>query len=79
MVLVLIHGRGLAEPMATLHATRAGARARLLIDAAALLFDRQGYVPARLRGGGVPSVADLVDALADVGLTAAVDDLPVGS
>lgn len=76
VTLVLVCGPGLGEPLASLHATRAGARAHLGERAEQLLVDRQGYVPTRLQRS-TPSVTELVDALAGIGLTATVEDLPV--
>lgn len=77
VTLVLVTGPGLGEPLTSLHATRAGARTRLRELAGELLADRLGYVPARLQDA--PSVRQLVDALTGVGLTAAVEDLPVAA
>ena len=75
LTLVLVYGPGLGEPLTSLHATRAGARAHLAHLAGELLVDRLGYVPARLQAD--PTVTQLVDALTGIGLTAAVEDLPV--
>lgn len=77
VTLVLVLGPGLGEPLASLHATRDGARARLTERAEELLVDRLGYLPARLQGA--PSIPQLVDELYGAGLTAVVEDLPVAS
>lgn len=78
LTLVLVRGPGLGEPLASLHATRAGARIHLAERAAALFLDRLGYVPTRLQQSE-PSVTELVDALLGIGLTATVEDLPVAA
>lgn len=77
LTLVLICGPGLGEPLTSLHTTRDGARTRLAERAEALLVDRLGYVPTQLQAE--PSVTQLVDALAGIGLTASVEELPVAA
>ena len=74
--LVLVLGSGLAEPLASLHATPAGAQHRLAGHARALLADRLGYVPTQLQTQ-LPDLVDLVDELAGIGLTAVIEHLTV--
>ena len=76
VTVVLVLGPGVGEPLVSLHAHRDGAHAALAERARTLLADRLGYVPTRLQAA-TPPLVDLVDALAGIGLTATVEDLPV--
>lgn len=79
VLLVLVFGPGLGEPLTSLHTTTAGARAALVDHARALLADRLGYVPSRVQVPLLPALGDLVDELAGIGLTAIVDELSVAA